>query len=181
MKIIFKDEHEMQNFLTVVSNEFCPREFGYSNRQPDYCSSEKEGNRPCMSCWLGCGIEMVIESVTPLISREKILEKRCERYREIIRTYVRVEEFIDELYKVGKLSLNDAKYLMDLEEINTSDELAAKKPPLGVMPRYLWERKRRYEVGKAISRYVEADKKIPIEWLDEYNELVQKAIGDANE
>lgn len=122
MKIIFKDENEMQNFLTVVSNEFCPREFGYSNRQPDYCSSEKEGNGPCMSCWLGCGIEMVIEN------------RKTET-----------------------------------------------KPPLGLMPRYLWERKRRYEVGKAISRYVEADKSIPVEWLDEYNELVQKAIGDANE
>lgn len=181
MKIIFKDENEMQNFLVIVSNEFCPREFGYSNRQPDYCSSGGEGSRPCVSCWLGCGIEMTVESVTPLISREKILEKRCERYREIIRTYVRVEEFIDELYKVGNLSLNDARYLMDPEEINTSDELAAKKPPLGLMPRYLWERKRRYEVGKAISRCVEADKSIPVEWLDEYNELVQKAIGDANE
>lgn len=181
MKVIFKDENEMQNFLTLVSNEFCPREFGYSNRQPDYCSSEKEGNGPCMSCWLGCGIELAIESVRPLISREKILEKRCDRYREIIRTYIRVEEFIDELYKVGKLSLNDARYLMNLEESNTSEELTTKKPPLGLMPRYLWERKRRYEIGEAISRYVEVDKSIPVEWLDEYNELIQKAIGEANE
>lgn len=122
MKIIFKDENEMQNFLVIVSNEFCPREFGYSNRQPDYCSSGEEGNRPCVNCWLECGIEMVIE-----------------------------------------------------------DRKTEKKPPLGLMPRYLWERKRRYEVGKAISRYVEADKSIPVEWLDEYNKLVQKAIGDANE
>lgn len=117
MKIIFKDENEMQNFLVIVSNEFCPREFGYSNRQPDYCSSGGEGNRPCMSCWLECGLEMVIEN------------RKTET-----------------------------------------------KPPLGLMPRYLWERNRRYEVGKAMSRYVDADKKIPIEWLDEYNELVEKDV-----
>ena len=45
------------------------------------------------------------------------------------------------------------------------------KPPIGVMPRYFWHKKRRDELSEAIQRYMEANKSIPKEWIDEYNEL----------
>lgn len=45
------------------------------------------------------------------------------------------------------------------------------KPPLGVMPRDIWGRKRQEDIASAMERYLEAGKKIPKEWLYEYNEI----------
>lgn len=131
----------------------------------------------------------------PLISREKILEKRCERYREIIRSHVNVEDMVAELLKEGKLSPNDARYLFELEEVDTAkgligypevftadpDRTVKKKPPLGIMPRWIWERKRCREIAEAICRYTYAGKSIPAEWIEEYNELVEKGTDRQKE
>lgn len=131
----------------------------------------------------------------PLISREKILEKRCERYRETIRSHVNVEDMVDELLKEGKLSPNDARYLFELEEVDTAkgligypevftadpDRTVKKKPPLGIMPRWIWERKRCREIAEAICRYTYAGKSIPAEWIEEYNELVEKGTDRQKE
>jgi len=47
-----------------------------------------------------------------------------------------------------------------------------KKPPLGLKPRYLVEEERILEISSAILRYVNCNYEIPIEWVEEYNELV---------
>ena len=47
------------------------------------------------------------------------------------------------------------------------------KPPLGIMPEYIWKEKRRIELQKAIIRYLYVVKKVPEEWIREYNELVE--------
>ena len=47
-----------------------------------------------------------------------------------------------------------------------------KRPPLGVMPLYIWNKKRVLEIAEAITRYAEAFQQIPQEWIDEYNNLV---------
>jgi hypothetical protein len=41
------------------------------------------------------------------------------------------------------------------------------KPPLGLMPEYIWIEKRIDEIEAAIKRYASADKFIPIEWVAE--------------
>ena len=46
------------------------------------------------------------------------------------------------------------------------------KPPLGVMPKYIWDKKRLSDLTSAIQRYIDAEKAIPKEWVDEYNELI---------
>lgn len=46
------------------------------------------------------------------------------------------------------------------------------KPPLGVASKDIWDRKRREDLAAAMDRYLEAGKKIPKEWLEEYNENV---------
>ena len=46
------------------------------------------------------------------------------------------------------------------------------KPPLGLIPKYIRQGQRYSEVCKAIARYYNADKVIPIEWIEEYNELI---------
>ena len=48
------------------------------------------------------------------------------------------------------------------------------KPPLGIKPRFIWEEERIIEIKSAVFRYTEADRKVPVEWIEEYNDLVSK-------
>jgi hypothetical protein len=43
---------------------------------------------------------------------------------------------------------------------------------LELIPKWVKQKERYYEVYGAIARYYDAGKKIPIEWIEEYNELV---------
>ena len=47
------------------------------------------------------------------------------------------------------------------------------KPPLGVMPKFIWDRKRIASLKEGIKRYLDADKDIPVDWVTEYNDLVK--------
>jgi len=48
------------------------------------------------------------------------------------------------------------------------------KLPIGIIPKILWETKRLEELTKAINRYLNDVQPIPIEWIEEYNELIIK-------
>lgn len=48
------------------------------------------------------------------------------------------------------------------------------KPPLGLRPRWIVEGDRLQEVLEAMSRYISAMKEIPVEWLEEYNDIVER-------
>lgn len=41
------------------------------------------------------------------------------------------------------------------------------KPPLGLIPHRVWVQRRILDILQAMSRYLEADQKIPQEWIDE--------------
>jgi hypothetical protein len=62
-------------------------------------------------------------------------------------------------------------------EINYDD-----KPPIGILPRKIWEDEkeetRHQELKQAIIRYIEADKPIKQEWIDEYHDWLPKAPDD---
>ena len=86
---------------------------------------------------------------------------------------------IDFELSIGNLTINDARYLRFLEPINKlygnkflDSELKCEKPPLGVMPKYFWDKKRVSDLVSAMQRYIDAEKPIPKEWVDEYNELM---------
>lgn len=53
------------------------------------------------------------------------------------------------------------------------------KPPIGILPRKIWEDNkeatRHQELKQAIVRYIEADKPIKQEWIDEYHDWFPKA------
>ena len=51
------------------------------------------------------------------------------------------------------------------------------KPPLGIMPRHIHDEIRRQELGEAIVRYIEASLPVPLEWVEEYNELAERELG----
>ena len=49
-----------------------------------------------------------------------------------------------------------------------------KKPPLGVMPRYVHDEMRRQDLIGAITRYINDGAMVPLEWVKEYNELTKR-------
>jgi hypothetical protein len=50
----------------------------------------------------------------------------------------------------------------------------AERPPLGIMPRDIWERKRMNDLLEAMLRYVEHGLPFPDKWLEEFSELATK-------
>ena len=54
------------------------------------------------------------------------------------------------------------------------------RPPLGLLSKSIHKEKRFYDVCAAISRYYNVGWKIPIEWVEEHNELVTKTGGHAD-
>lgn len=46
------------------------------------------------------------------------------------------------------------------------------KPPIGIMPKKIWDYTRMENLKEAIYRYCEAGKEVPFEWIDEYNSLI---------
>lgn len=59
-------------------------------------------------------------------------------------------------------------------EKEAEEQEGGKKPPLGLMPRKLWDEKRADEIRAAIERYNEAGAVIPAEWVEEYNEIKER-------
>ena len=53
---------------------------------------------------------------------------------------------------------------------------SAAKPPLGIMTKGKWDYKRKIDLADAIHRYLNAEKDIPKEWVDEYNELCKEDL-----
>lgn len=47
------------------------------------------------------------------------------------------------------------------------------KPPEGLMPKEIHDMHRVHDIKMAITRYLEHRKPIPLEWIEEYNELVR--------
>jgi len=51
------------------------------------------------------------------------------------------------------------------------------KPPLGLMPRYIHNEKRLEDIKNAISRYSDAGREIPREWIEEENKLLWRMFN----
>jgi biotin synthase-related radical SAM superfamily protein len=52
----------------------------------------------------------------------------------------------------------------------------AKRPQLGVMPRIIWNEQRITDIKEAIERKTKAFEEIPVEWINEYNELLENTF-----
>ncbi|ATH95160.1 hypothetical protein ACH95_23305 [Bacillus glycinifermentans] len=50
------------------------------------------------------------------------------------------------------------------------------KPSIGVKPRFIHDEQRAEELSGAIMSYIQDNRRIPIEWLEEYNELLKKMV-----
>ena len=58
-----------------------------------------------------------------------------------------------------------------LESVMEVHARRAKRPPLGVEPRYVWEEARRQKLRRAITAYMAEDLMVPECWIEEWNEL----------
>ena len=55
------------------------------------------------------------------------------------------------------------------------------KPPLGIVPKFIWKEQRLMKLREAIDRYLDANKRVPIECIEEYNELLEDILkGEVN-
>lgn len=48
------------------------------------------------------------------------------------------------------------------------------KPPIGIMPKWLWEEQRLHDLHSAIQRYLDVGMTVNPEWIEEYNELSKR-------
>ena len=104
--------------------------------------------------------EPVIETPKSVISEpDPVIKPRATD--EMIEDHVIHGSIFERLQEMAEKSIHPA----------TLDE---SKPPIGIMPRWLWEEKRRDELIKAITRCLEARHPILAEWVEEYNERCGK-------
>ena len=61
------------------------------------------------------------------------------------------------------------------DEKEAEEQENGKKPPLGLMPRKLWDEKRANEIKAAINRYTKAGLEIPTAWVEEYFEIEERS------
>jgi len=57
------------------------------------------------------------------------------------------------------------------------DKCQYKMPPLGLIPKYIHDERRLAEVGGAIYRYLNERYPLKQEWIEEYNELINRRNG----
>lgn len=50
-------------------------------------------------------------------------------------------------------------------------------PPLGIRPRFVADSQRINEITEGINRYLKVRHPIPLEWIEEYNELTNKYLS----
>lgn len=50
----------------------------------------------------------------------------------------------------------------------------AELPPIGLKPKFVNKLERLNEIRGAIVRYYDAEMQIPVEWIVEYNELIEE-------
>ena len=84
---------------------------------------------------------------------------------------MKLQEWFEQRLKELK---DDPEFQHEMKLLEQDEEI--KKPPLGLMPNDLHKEHRFYKVCAVISRYYNAGMKIPIVWVEEYNELVEEGV-----
>jgi hypothetical protein len=82
-------------------------------------------------------------------------------------------ESIEAFFKIEFQKNITARDINAVHDENNNNIPLIAKPPLGIMPRYLHDESRMIEIYSAVSRYYHAGKAIPVEWIEEYNELTK--------
>ncbi|MEK5008799.1 hypothetical protein MHI11_16735 [Bacillus sp. FSL K6-3312] len=51
-----------------------------------------------------------------------------------------------------------------------------KEPPLGIIPKFIHDERRAEDLVAAIERRISARSEIPLEWFEEYNNLIKHQV-----
>ena len=78
--------------------------------------------------------------------------------------------------------INKESYIREIPDVpkiermklNEGVDEKIKRPPLGLVPKFIIDEKRLNEIKKAIDRYMDENYKIPLKWIEEYNELCDR-------
>lgn len=52
------------------------------------------------------------------------------------------------------------------------------KPPLGVLPKFLWDEQRMVDLTEAINRFMDANEPVPSEWVQELAEITMTVVNN---
>ena len=120
---------------------------------------------------------MLNGGIKMIITREKILEERCNNYRTVIEDLCRrnglsIFTEVRNYYIHDNLSDNDARYL--LRACDVEESVKSEKPPVGVLPREKWDKKRQDELMNGIYNCIAVNKLPPLEWLEELIEILDR-------
>lgn len=88
-------------------------------------------------------------------------------FNDTINHFTYCDGIIDVYFKNHMKTAFDISKL-DIQKVTTS---FVTKPPLGLMPEFIWKEQRIDELYQAIMRYVNAGKAVPIEWITEHYTL----------
>lgn len=55
--------------------------------------------------------------------------------------------------------------------------LLNEKPPIGIVPHFIWVDKRILEILEAFERYSNAGKAVPVEWVTELRKLIDERLN----
>lgn len=58
--------------------------------------------------------------------------------------------------------------------------MSLEKPPIGILPKSIWDEKRHDEIFQVIHRYLDAGLPLPTEWIEEYNEYLKEKRHNEN-
>lgn len=98
---------------------------------------------------------------------------------EEIKTHIRRAASVEKINKAcSDRAKLEAKSFFDQVSPKNQNEEEKKQPPLGLMPRKLWEEKRIKSLMLAILRYLDQDKLLQDEWVKELNYLLKKRSED---
>jgi len=76
-------------------------------------------------------------------------------------------------FKSGTTLWYEEKYLISNQ---ANKNIENEKPPIGLVPKYIWLAQRKEEIKAAIFRYIEAGEPLKEEWIEEYNEIIELEI-----
>lgn len=94
-----------------------------------------------------------------------------EKYSKIIENLEKCEMVECSLLLKDPLTGNTI-YEFQFEILEMEDRI--KKAPIGLTPKKIRDDQRRTEIIEAIARYSKARKKVPVNWIEEFKELLNK-------
>ena len=105
-------------------------------------------------------------------TQEQFITEFKDRLPQEIVTFIK--DNISLIKKINSQLSFDFTHTLDRYNSSSLPLIDIKKPPQGLIPKKIHDKNRLDDIKNAVIRYLEEDKEIPSEWIQEYNDLCQK-------